>query len=43
VGRVGKLERALDERDVRRRQVIAEVSGELRYFRHASLPPIEKR
>ena len=34
VGRVGELERALDERDVRRRQVIAEVSGELRDFRH---------
>ena len=35
---VGELERALDERDVRRRQVIAEVSGELRDLRHASLP-----
>ena len=38
VGRVGELERALDERDVRRRQVVAEVSGELRDFRHASSP-----
>ena len=36
VGRIRELERALDERDVRPRQVIAEVSGELRYFRHAS-------
>ena len=35
VRRIGKLERALDERDVRRRQVVAEVSGELRDFRHA--------
>ena len=35
MGRVREFERALDERDVRRRQVIAEVSGELRYFRHA--------
>ncbi len=35
VGRVRELPRALDERDVRRRQVIAEVSGELRDFRHA--------
>ena len=39
MGGVGKLERALDERDIRRRQVIAEVSGELRYFRHAPSPP----
>ena len=39
MGGVGELERALDERDVRRRQVIAEVSGELRDFRHASSPP----
>ena len=38
VGRLGELERALDERDVRRRQVMAEVSGELRDFRHASSP-----
>ena len=30
VSRVGERERALDERDIRLRQVIAEVSGELR-------------
>ena len=36
MGGVGELERALDERDIRRRQVIAEMSGELRDFRHAS-------
>ena len=38
MGRVGELERALDERDIRRRQVIAEVSGELRDFRHGASP-----
>ena len=31
---LGEFERALDERDVRRRQVMAEVSGEFRDFRH---------
>ena len=35
MSRIRELPRALDERDVRRRQVIAEVSGELRNFRHA--------
>ena len=33
---LGELERALDERDVRRRQVVAEVSGELGDFRHGA-------
>ena len=42
MGGVGELERALDERDIRRRQVVAEVSGELRDFRHASLPPARR-
>ena len=31
----GELERALDERDVRRRQVVAEVPGEFGDLRHA--------
>jgi hypothetical protein len=38
MGGIGELERALDERDIRRRQVIAEVSGELRDFRHTPSP-----
>ena len=43
VGGLGELERALDERDVRRRQVMAQVSGELGDFRHAWAPSARSR
>ena len=35
VGGLGELERALDQRDVRRRQVVTEVPGEFGNLRHA--------
>ena len=39
MGVLGKGERALDQRDVRRRQVVAKMSGEFGYFRHAWRSP----
>ncbi len=36
MGGLGEVERALDERDIRRRQVMAEVPGELGDLRHAT-------
>ncbi len=38
VGGFREFERALDERDVGRREVMAEMPRELRYFRHTPLP-----
>jgi hypothetical protein len=37
---LGKRERALDERDVRRWQIVTEMSGEFGDFRHARSSPV---